>query len=279
MRAVNELLRHAFDRNSFDDRGAPMRTGIHFRRGFANAFWVDDSMIVGDGDGRMFNRFTVGPEMFGHSFGHGVIQHTRPLAATAQAGAMGESLSDIFGVLTRQWTLQQRAVDADWLIGVGLLASSVRGVALRSMRAPGTAYDDPILGRDPQPAHMRGYVDTADDNGGVHINSGILNHAFYLAAIALGGNSWEALGRIWYTTLTQRLTSDAEFDDFARATVDIAGELYGNGGRVQRIVADAWSSVGLKTPVFNVPRLPHTRPVDRPAAHRPLRKWRRRPAH
>ena len=56
------------------------------------------------------------------------------------------------------------------------------GRALRSMRAPGTAYDDDVLGRDPQPAHMDGYVRTTDDNGGVHINSGIPNRAFYLTA-------------------------------------------------------------------------------------------------
>ena len=60
-------------------------------------------------------------------------------------------------------------------------------MALRSMKAPGTAYDDPVLGKDPQPAAMAGYVQTSTDNGGVHINSGIPNHAFYLAAIAIGG--------------------------------------------------------------------------------------------
>ncbi len=127
---------------------------------------------------------------------------------------------------------------------------------------------------------MRKYVDTDDDNGGVHINSGIPNHAFYLAAIALSGNSWDVLGRIWYATLTQRLTSDADFSDFARATVDIAGELFSNGGHVQKIVADAWSSVGIRTQVFASSRTSsHPRPIDRPAALSAASKWRQRPAH
>jgi Zn-dependent metalloprotease len=70
------------------------------------------------------------------------------------------------------------------------------------MAAPGTAYDDPILGRDPQPSHMRDYVHTVEDNGGVHINSGILNHAFYRAATAIGGKTWHVLGKIWYLRRT-----------------------------------------------------------------------------
>jgi hypothetical protein len=131
-----------------------------------------------------------------------------------------------------------------------LFTPAVRGKALRSMAAPGTAYDDPILGRDPQPAHMRGYIVTDDDNGGVHINSGIPNHAFYLDAIALGGYSWEVLGRIWYATLTERLTADADFFDFAGATIDVAGELFSIGGRVQDIVANGWLQVGIRKQLF-----------------------------
>ena len=114
-------------------------------------------------------------------------------------------------------------------------------------------FRSPAIGKDPQPATMSGYIDTAADDGGVHINSGIPNHAFYLAAIALGGNSWEVLGRIWYTALTERLRPDDGFGDFARATVDIAGETLGNGGRVQRIVSEAWASVGIKAPVIQAP--------------------------
>ena len=112
------------------------------------------------------------------------------------------------------------------------------------MKAPGTAYDDKVLGKDPQPAHMSDYVTTTADNGGVHINSGIPNHAFYLLAVALGGHAWERAGMIWYSTLCDpRLTSTAQFQDFANLTVDNAGRLFGDV--VQQATIDAWQQVGI----------------------------------
>ena len=125
------------------------------------------------------------------------------------------------------------------------------GRALRSLAAPGTAYDDDVLGRDPQPAHMDGYVVTRDDNGGVHINSGIPNHAFYLTAMALGGHAWERAGRIWYRTLTSgTLPSTADFTTFANATLAAAAAEYGEdseevdavrGGLDRRRRARGWT--------------------------------------
>jgi hypothetical protein len=165
--------------------------------------------------------------------------------------------------MVKQYTLRQTAREADWNIGVGLFTDAVHGRAIRSMAEPGSAYDDPVLGRDPQPAHMRNYVETDDDNGGVHINSGIPNHAFYLGAIELGGYSWEVLGPIYYTTLTTRLAPNARFLDFAQATVDVAGELFGTSSRVRQVVQDAWTKVGIQ------PRLPASSsripPLPRPA--------------
>ena len=116
------------------------------------------------------------------------------------------------------------------------------------MKAPGSAYNDPILGKDPQPAHMKNYVRTANDNGGVHINSGILNRAFYLAAVTLGGYSWQVPGRIWYRTAKELLFPQAGFQHFANAAVTMAGTLYGIGGQIQTTVAEAFSAVGLPVP-------------------------------
>ncbi len=122
----------------------------------------------------------------------------------------------------------------------------MKGVALRSMKAPGTAYDDPVLGRDPQPAHMKNFVVTTRDNGGVHINSGIPNRAFYLAATAIGGKAWEAAGRIWYETLRDpKLKADARFAAFARLTVATAGRLYQPAGAEAAAVSEAWKQVGV----------------------------------
>ncbi len=113
------------------------------------------------------------------------------------------------------------------------------------MKAPGTAYDDDVLGKDPQPATMDHYVKTSRDNGGVHINSGIPNHAFYLLATDLGGNAWERAGQIWYDTLTGgQLDKDAQFADFARLTVATARTKYGEGEELQALLK-AWSQVGV----------------------------------
>jgi Zn-dependent metalloprotease len=275
--ATYDFYARLFARNSIDDRGMRLDSTVHYARRFDNAMWNGRQMVYGDGDGRFFRRFTASLDVIGHELTHGVTQYTAALGYSGETGALNEHISDAFGIMVKQFTLGQSSRESDWLIGAGLFTPAVRGKAIRSMAAPGTAYDDPVLGRDPQPAHMRGYIDTDDDNGGVHINSGIPNHAFYLAAIGLGGNSWEVLGRLWYFTLTQRLTSMAGFNDFARATVDVAGERLGNGGHVQRIIADAWNSVGLKTPVFATSRpFSHTRPAYRPRARGARSKRRRR---
>jgi Zn-dependent metalloprotease len=114
------------------------------------------------------------------------------------------------------------------------------------MKDPGTAYDDPVLGKDPQPGHMQNYVSTNQDNGGVHINSGIPNRAFYLAATAIGGYAWERAGRIWYEALRDpRLQPNTRFRAFASLTVDVAGTLYGTGSSERQAVRDAWDQVGI----------------------------------
>jgi Zn-dependent metalloprotease len=180
-------------------------------------------MVFGDGDGTVFNRFTIAVDVIGHELTHGVTQFTAGLDYQGQSGALNESVSDVFGSLVKQRSLGQSAGQADWLIGAGLFTPEVHGVALRSMKAPGTAYDDPQLGKDPQPATMSGYVETSDDNGGVHTNSGIPNHAFYLAATAIGGNAWEGAGQVWDDVLTGgSLPHDVDFATFAEATMAAA---------------------------------------------------------
>ncbi|MDO0927797.1 M4 family metallopeptidase [Streptomyces sp. TG1A-8] len=246
--ATFELYLKAYGRHSIDDRGLPLDATVHFGEDYDNAFWDGERMVFGDGDGEIFLDFTIPVDVIGHELTHGVTQHTANLTYFGQPGALNESLSDVFGSLIKQYALRQTAAEADWLIGAGLLAPRVTGSALRSMKAPGTAYDDDVLGRDPQPATMEDYVRTGRDNGGVHINSGIPNHAFYLAATALGGYAWEKAGRIWYDTLTGGgLRQDALFADFAALTVEAARERYGAGDET-RAVQKAWEEVGVRTP-------------------------------
>ena len=117
------------------------------RTRYDNAFWNGSQMVFGDGDGKLFNRFTIALDVIGHELTHGVTEHEAALVYRGQPGALNESLSDVFGSLVKQHALKQDAAAADWLIGAGLLAKGVKGVALRSMKAPGTAYDDRVLGR------------------------------------------------------------------------------------------------------------------------------------
>lgn len=234
------------DRNSIDDEGLALNATVHFGRQYDNAFWDGQRMVFGDGDGELFNRFTISLDVIGHELTHGITEDEARLVYLFQPGALNESLSDVFGSLVKQYHLKQTADQADWLIGAGLFTSNVNGVALRSMKAPGTAYDDPVLGKDPQPGHMRDYVRTYEDNGGVHINSGIPNRAFYLIATRLRGYAWERAGRIWYETLRDpRLRPVTGFRRFARLTVLVAGRLYGEGSLEQKAVSQAWAEVGV----------------------------------
>ena len=244
--ATYDFFWEAYDRNSIDDEGLVLDATVHYGQQYDNAFWDGRRMVFGDGDGEIFNRFTVAVDVIGHELAHGVTEDEAGLIYNAQAGALNESMSDVFGSLVKQRLLHQTADQADWLIGAGLLTGNVRGVALRSMKAPGTAYDDPMLGKDPQPAHMRDYVRTFQDNGGVHINSGIPNHAFYLVATRLGGQAWERAGRIWYETLRDpQLRPNTGFQRFAGLTVTVAGRLYGTGSPEQQAVREGWNQVGI----------------------------------
>jgi hypothetical protein len=244
------LYDEVFDRFSIDGNGLPLVATVHYERNYDNAFWNGAQMVFGDGDGTIFLGFTRSLDVIGHELAHGVTAATAALAYHDQPGALNESISDVFGSLVRQRVLGQTAEEADWLIGADLLAPGVQGVGLRSMRAPGTAYDDPRLGRDPQPADMSGYVETADDNGGVHINSGIPNRAFHLVAAAIGGHAWEAPGQIWYDVLTgSSIRPDCDFGTFAALTVAAADTRFGAGSSEVAAVEEAWRSVGVSPEV------------------------------
>ncbi|MEU6219259.1 M4 family metallopeptidase [Streptomyces sp. NPDC047022] len=243
--ATFELYQKAYGRNSIDGSGLPLNASVHFDENYDNAFWNGEQMVFGDGDNEIFLDFTIPVDVIGHELTHGVTQYTANLAYYGQSGALNESLSDVFGSLIKQYSLGQSAADADWLIGAGLLAPRVTGKALRSMKDPGTAYDDDVLGKDPQPGTMDGYVHTSQDNGGVHINSGIPNHAFYLVATELGGNAWERAGQIWYDVLTGgQLQSEADFTDFAKLTVAAAKARYQEGAEHDAVLK-AWEGVGV----------------------------------
>ncbi|MGZ3183694.1 MAG: M4 family metallopeptidase [Telluria sp.] len=229
-------------RNSIDGRGMRIDSSVHYGKKYNNAFWNGNQMVYGDGDGKLFNDFTAALDVTAHELTHGVTQYTVPgggLVYEGQSGALNESVSDVFGSVVKQWHLKQSPEQADWLIGAGILAPSV-GKALRSMAQPGntalTWYGDD------QPATMAGYV----EGGDVHTNSGIPNHAFYLAALKLKANSWEKAGPIWYQALAL-MHSNATFADAANATIKAAQVMFGTGSSEAAAVKAAWHEVGVLT--------------------------------
>ncbi|GAA5157734.1 M4 family metallopeptidase [Ornithinimicrobium tianjinense] len=250
--ATWRLLAEAFGRDSLDARGLPLVATVHYARDYDNAFWDGRQMVFGDGDGVYFAGFTRSVDVVAHELAHGLTQYTAGLTYVGQSGALNESVSDVWGAMVRQRVRGETVDEADWLIGADVFTDRVQGVALRSMAAPGTAYDDPVLGKDPQPAHLRDYVvlphDADNDNGGVHINSGIPNKAFHLFATALGGQVWERAGQVWFDTLTTRglLPRDVDFAGFAAATVETAVVRHGAGSEVEVALRSAWEGVGLE---------------------------------
>ncbi|MYM81538.1 peptidase M4 family protein [Duganella sp. FT50W] len=237
--ATYDFYREVLQRHSIDGKGLRIDSTVHYQTRFNNAFWNGQQMVYGDGDGKLFLGFTGALDVIAHELTHGVTQYAVPggLVYEDQSGALNESISDVFGCVVKQWTLKQNVEQADWLIGAGILAPSV-GKALRSMADPGNQAL--TWSGDDQPKTMAGYL----EHGDVHTNSGIPNHAFYAAAIALKGNSWDKAAPIWYKALGL-LTPNATFADMARATAESAALLYGAGSPERRAVQAAWKLVGV----------------------------------
>ncbi len=243
---VWDMFDSQFGRQSIDGRGGTVSITVHYGRDYDNAFWDGTQLVFGDGDRQIFDRFTKPMDVMAHEYTHGVTQFTVGLAYQDQPGALNESISDVFASMAKQQVLGQTAAQADWLIGAGLFMPGINAQALRSMREPGTAYDDPQIGRDLQVGSMSDYVVTDTDSGGVHINSGIPNRAFALAALDIGGHSWEKAGQVWYDTLVNgQLSAQAGFESFAQATVTSARRLFRNDPSVAEKVWAAWVEVGL----------------------------------
>ena len=235
-----DFYQQVLKRNSIDGRGMGIDSTVHYSKKFNNAFWNGSQMVYGDGDGKLFTGFTGAIDVIAHELTHGVTQYTVPgggLTYEAQSGALNESISDVFGSVVKQWHLKQSAQQADWLIGAGIMMPAV-GKALRSMAEPGNTAI--TWSGDDQPGTMAGYV--AD--GDVHTNSGIPNHAFYLAALKLGANSWDKAAPVWYQALSL-LHPDATFLDAAAATVKAAEMRYGVGSQEAAAVQGAWREVGV----------------------------------
>lgn len=233
-------------RNSLDGRGMAVDSVVHYGRAFANAMWTGRQMLFGDGDGEHIVGFAQSLDIVAHELTHAVTQHSIPgglgevrvgktVSLRGQAGALNESFSDVLASMVKQWHAGQTAHSANWLLGEGILGPHL-GKAVRSLKDPGNpahTYPD-----DDQAKDMRGYV----PGGDAHTNSGIPNHAFYLAATAIGGPSWARVGKAWYAALPT-LAPDASFASAATATHTAAQNLFGRGSAEAKAIQAAWRQV------------------------------------
>ncbi|MBW4654236.1 MAG: M4 family metallopeptidase [Kaiparowitsia implicata GSE-PSE-MK54-09C] len=242
--AVRDYFKTMLGRNSINDNGMDLVINVHFGVDFMNAFWDGKEMTFGDGDGEIFSNFANSLDVVAHELAHGVTQYTANLEYQSQSGALNEHFSDVFGMAIKQHVNENNAGDADWLIGHEIMGPALYGEALRSMKYPGTAYDNEFLGKDPQPAHMKDYYAGPEDNQGVHINSGIPNRAFYLTALEIGTDQATL---IWYHALN-KLWPTANFADAVTVIVEQARQLTRDGkaplGSPQ-VIRAAFKDVGL----------------------------------
>lgn len=245
-----QFLYKKLNRKSFDDRGSELKIYVHDEKSLNNAFWKseDDTVHIGDSTESEYTTLTEDADIIGHEIGHGVVKYTAGFIYTSQSGALDESWADVLGSMVKQYKLRQTAEKADWLIGDAFIKDIGRVQALRSMKAPGTAYEFDEENKDLQVDHMREYKEMPNDNGGVHINSGIPNKAFYLFAMTFSKRySWEIAGQVWYKAL-KRCTADTNFLEFAEITVQVSMEFPSqNQKEIVLKVCRSWKKVGILT--------------------------------
>jgi Zn-dependent metalloprotease len=238
--AVADFYKTVFGRNSIDDAGITMASSVHYGINFNNAFWNGSRMTYGDGDNNIFIDFTTSTDVIAHELTHGVTQYSLQLAYTGEAGGLNESLSDVFGSMFRQWRANQDVTQADWLIGKDIMGpgATARGfTCLRDMADPGGAHC-----MTPQPVQFSDFKTGMDP----HISSGIPNLAFCTAAKAVGGNSWETVGQMWYKALTGSAPSpNMTMETFANSTRQLAAQMDPANATVANAIDAGWTAVGL----------------------------------
>ncbi len=239
-RGMLDFMRQCFGRDSYDDKHAPVVSSVHYSRIFSNAYWNGEQMVYGDGDGLMILDFTLAPEFIGHEIFHAVTEHTCALAYDGEAGALNESMSDVFGSVFQQWRSGETVDRADWKFGNELMGPTALALGWSCVRS--LAEPSAVWSMTRQPSHYSHY----DSTGGPHDNSGIPNHAFYLAAMATGGESWKQLAPVWYASLLDRRAHPRlSFQEFAALTVEHAKKSFSGNADLAAAVRIGWNRVGV----------------------------------
>jgi Zn-dependent metalloprotease len=222
---VYDFYKTVMGRNSYDDKGATIVSGVHYSTGYNNAFWSSTmgQMVYGDGDGVKMTSLSGALDVIGHELTHAVTEFTSGLIYKNQSGALNESWSDALGVAIE---------NQNWLVGEDIWTPGTPNDALRYM-------DQPHLGE--QPEKMSEYVVTTQDNGGVHTNSGIPNKAFYLFATSIGSRVDAA--KVWYKASKYYMVQSEDFSMARADTLKACADLYGANSTQYQALADAWTAV------------------------------------
>ncbi|MBK9214761.1 MAG: M4 family metallopeptidase [Chloracidobacterium sp.] len=245
---------------------------VHFGRNYNNAFWYQNKMTYGDGNGTTFSPLTT-IDIAGHEMTHGITENTANLTYSGESGALNESMSDVFGALVESCA-RGGVVNGDtWKIGEQSYTPATSGDALRYMDNPHLAGNGGFTSDD-DPDHYSERYTGSSDNGGVHINSGIANHAFYLAAnggthhrsgVTVTGMGTTDAARIWYRALTVYMTSSTNFSGARTAMLNAATDLFGSSSTQYAATATAWCAVGVGTCPGSTPT-PSPTPTATPTA-------------
>jgi bacillolysin len=234
------LDRH--NRNSIDGKAGSIFGIVRYGTDVHNAFFDSSlqQLFFGDGD-----TYSASLDTVAHEMTHGVTNHSANLVYQGQSGALNEAISDIFGEFAEARTFGS----ADWMHGTGKQFN-------RSLISP-NQYQ--------QPAKMSEFVQTSEDNGGVHTNSGIINHAGYLLAAGMANSiGIRDSERVFYQALTQHLTKNSQFVDARAATITSAEEVFGVGSNQARAAADAFDGVEIfgAAPATPPPTIPKVNAAD-----------------
>ncbi|MHB9942290.1 peptidase M4 [Clostridium sporogenes] len=239
-----DYYKNKFNRNSIDNKGMNVEGFIHAGKNFNNAFWRDDlgAMFFGDGDGRVFSPLSKSLDIVGHEVSHGVTSKESKLKYENESGALNESFSDIMGV----------AIDGkNFEIGEECYTPNIPGDTMRDMKDPS---------RGDQPAHMKDfkYLPNDEDNdwGGVHTNSGIINHAAYLIADGMEksgeANGKDIMAKLFYRANCYQWDETTNFAKCRNDLIKVTKDLYGENSKHVKIVENAFDQVGITA----TPQLP-----------------------
>ncbi|CAM4046121.1 M4 family metallopeptidase [Mesobacillus zeae] len=235
-----DYYKNVFNRNSYDNRGAAVKSTVHYSRNYNNAFWNGSQMVYGDGDGTTFAPLSGSLDVIAHELTHAVTDTSSDLIYQNESGALNEALSDIFGTLVEYYDNR----NPDFEVGEDVYTPQRSGDALRSMSDP-TKYGDPD--------HYSNRYTGTGDNGGVHTNSGIINKAAYL--MSQGGSHYgvnvtgignDKMGAIFYRANTVYFTASSTFSQARAGAVQAAKDLYGSTSPEVTTVNAAFDAVGVK---------------------------------